>query len=212
MVANSEFYLEKTKFTEYMVTYNRLDETGFREWFFYPGMAFNSPEKWWGNGGYRHSPHEGTDICFYKNRNNKRLRLDKTAKIPAMYDGEVVRIGDDFLGKSVYMRHEICDGRGRQLYTIYGHTTPCHHLHSGSVVKEGEVIATISDHKKKVKILPHLHISVAWVPVSYPCEKLDWSTISNTDVITLVNPMEVIAAHLSPHEKSKKQAAIYQYP
>jgi hypothetical protein len=123
--------LPRTRFAEYLVGHNNLDERGFVNWIFHPGMLFNS-----------------TDVC---------------------------------------------DGKGNQLYSIYGHTELCNGLDKGKTFHEGDVIATIKDpKKKKVDIMPHLHLSLAWVPKSFPYNKLNWKTISDPGIVTLLNPLEFI--------------------
>ena len=90
--------LRNTRFTEFLIQKNALDKGGFKEWVFCPGMLFNSTDKWWGDQGKRDKPHEGLDLCLYKDRKDTILRLGEKAKVPAIYDGRVVRIVDDFLG------------------------------------------------------------------------------------------------------------------
>ena len=198
---------------EYLIDCNRLREAGFEEWLFYPGMLFMSPDKWWGNGGCRPAPHEGSDFCLWRDRNGRRFRLDGNTRIPAMFEGEVVGISDDFLGKSVYMRHDICDSRGSRLYTLLGHTAPRDSLRKGSQLDQGEVFAHISvRERKKMKIPPHLHISVAWMDASYPDEKLGWEMLGRTPEIRLLDPLEVIGCKYaitrpSGQEKKPRRSA-----
>jgi hypothetical protein len=56
----------------------------FSQWFFYSGMLFGSDEKWWGKGGERPEPHEGLDICYYKNKAQSLCKLDGQIKVPVM--------------------------------------------------------------------------------------------------------------------------------
>ena len=183
----------KTRFNEYFIEYNGLNERGFEEWAFYPGMLFSSIDKWWGDWGNRDKPHEGLDLCLYRDKDGNNNGLDATVKVPVMYDGKVVRIIDDFLGKSVCVIHDIHDGKENQLYTIYGHTEPLDGINRGAILSEGSVIATITNpRREKVNISPHLHISIAWMPKSLPYERLTWETISNSSIVTLLNPLKVI--------------------
>ena len=110
--------LKNTRFTEFLIQKNALDQGGFKEWVFCPGMLFNSTDKWWGDQGKRDKPHEGLDLCLYKDREDKILRLGEKAKVPVIYDGIVVGIVDDFLGKSVIIEHLISDGRNNRLCKI----------------------------------------------------------------------------------------------
>lgn len=58
---------------------------------------------WWGDCGERDNPHEGLDLCLYRNMEDDILRLDEKTNIPAMSDGVVVKIINDFLGRSVIL-------------------------------------------------------------------------------------------------------------
>lgn len=185
--------MKKSRFTEFLIRHNGLDKSRFEEWIFCPGMLFNDPYKWWGCGGIRQRPHEGLDFCFYRDKAGQEHSLDEGIKIPVMYEGEIIHIEDDFLGKSIFVSHGIYDGLGNRFHTIYGHTNPCSGIDIGKVLSEGEVIAAIADvGKKKTEISPHLHISVAWLPKSFPYERLNWKTISNRSMATLRDPLEFI--------------------
>ena len=117
-----------------------MDEHGFKEWIFSPGMLFNASDKWWGDQGKRDKPHEGLDLCLYKDRRGRMRRLDEKTKIPVIYDGIVVGIVNDFLGKSVIIEHGLTDSDNNRFCTIYGHLNPHKGLHVGRIVKEGDII------------------------------------------------------------------------
>ncbi len=189
--------METRHFGEYLKKYNRLDEAGFQEWIFFPGMLFRSPDKWWGNKGTRPVPHEGLDICLYRTKDGRQIRFDGSIKIPVAYNGEVIRIIADFLGKSVYIKHDIRDNAGRYFHSLYGHTMPLDFLRKGSIVNAGDIIGTVSDIRKKTKILPHLHISMAWISENYSPEKLDWDIIGSSADIILLNPMDALGDQYS---------------
>ena len=188
-----EYLLPRTRFAEYLRGHNSLDENGFEKWIFHPGMLFNSTNRWWGDGGSRDNPHQGLDLCLYRDRNGEDHTLDEKMKIPMIYDGEIANIINDYIGKSIFLIHYTCDGKGNQLCTIYGHTEPYNGFVRGKTLNEGDVIATIKDtREKKVDIMPHLHVSLAWVPKSLPYNKLNWKTISDPGIATLLNPLELI--------------------
>jgi hypothetical protein len=201
--AYAELPPEKTAFSEQVIKYNRLDEAGFEEWLFYPGMIFGSTEKWWGDFGTRPTPHEGIDLCLFRNQNSSVLQLDGTSKIPVTYNGEIVKIDKDFLGKSLYIRHDIFDSAGRQFYTIYGHTEPVSDAAPGTRVKAGDIVASISE-AKKIKIFSHLHISMAWIPASCSAENLNWVTLADPEKVTLLNPLNIIGCKYSIYRNSCK--------
>ncbi len=109
-----------------------------------------------------------------------------------MYTGDIVHTHDDFLGKSIYVKHGIKDKSENSLYTIYGHTIPENHHVTGKRVHEGDIIAEIASLSESNKILPHLHITIAWLPKSLPYHQFNWETIGNPRLVTLCNPLEYI--------------------
>ena len=193
LILNRVSSLSKTRFTEYLIHENALDENGFREWIFYPGMLFNAVEKWWGDHGKRDNPHEGLDLCLYRDQRGNKRQLDEKTKIPATYDGTVVGIVNDFLGKSVIIEHDLTDSDHNRFCTIYGHINPGKRLQNGQMVKEGDIIATLADLRNlKVTIFPHLHISLGWASKLISYDKLDWKTIGAPNTLTLMDPLCVL--------------------
>jgi hypothetical protein len=84
--------LPVTVFCENLMQHNNLSAQGFAQWAFYPGMLFNAQDKWWGDGGHRASPHEGIDICLYRDSSGAIQFIPKAARIPVIYAGQVKRI------------------------------------------------------------------------------------------------------------------------
>ncbi|MBF8277000.1 MAG: hypothetical protein HW390_2073 [Candidatus Brocadiaceae bacterium] len=190
---NPEATFRKSSFRDSLIRLNRLDKQGFAALVFKPGMLFKDIAVWWCAGGVRRRPHEGLDICFYRDVSGQNCRLTEKTMIPVIYDGKIARIHDDFLGKSVYVMHEIYDGNGNRLYTVYGHTSPLRDMGEGKELREGDPFTTIADvGTKKTVIPPHVHLSVAWIPVTFPCERLNWDTMSNPKVVTLCNPLDCL--------------------
>ena len=188
--------LRNTRFTEILIQKNALEKGGFKGWVFCPGMLFNSTDKWWGDQGKRDALHEGLDLCLYKDREDTILRLGEQTKVPVLYDGRVVGIIDDFLGESVIIEHLISDGRNNRLCTIYGHTIPKDNLYVGKVVKQGDVIATLADSSTfKIKIFPHLHISLGWTSKEISYDRLDWGNIGAPNTLTMLDPLQCIDWH-----------------
>lgn len=185
--------LVKTRFTEYFIQNNGLDALGFECWIFCPGMLFNAMDKWWGGRGRRDRAHEGLDLCLYRDRRGRVLRLHEKTKIPVMYHGIVVKITHDFLGKSVIVEHGFREIDESKFCTIYGHTIPQADLRAGRFVREGEIIATITgSSRSKDNILPHLHISVGWLSKGVSYDELDWEKIGDLNTLTLLDPLYVI--------------------
>lgn len=186
--------LEKSRFTQFLVQENGLDEAGFQEWIFYPGMLFNAMDKWWSNQGKRQRPHEGLDLCLYRDRENKILRLNEKTKIPVLYDGVVVRVMDDFIARSVMVEHRLSKGDHSRFCTLYGHTNVVRDLHTDSIVKAGDILATLAQpNKAQTNILPHLHISVGWIFDKISYENLDWEIMSTSKALEWLDPLQVIS-------------------
>jgi hypothetical protein len=183
----------KSTFFSHLAANNRPHLDNFKRWVFQPGMLFNSLEKWWGQNGTRPAPHEGLDLCSFAEVNGSIKTLDRHTRIPAAFAGEIVKIAPDFLGKSIYISHEIFDDGGRQLYSAYGHTTPLDALQIGSRVAEGDTIAVISDLTgKKLAVVPHVHITLAWVPAPLAKSDLNWNNLGKNPDIRLIDPLAVL--------------------
>lgn len=195
---NPEPVPRATGFGELLVSSNALGDLGFEEWVFHPGMLFDSHVKWWDDQGYRDRSHEGLDLCLYRTKDGEVRHLGDGAKIPVMYGGEVIKVGDDFLGSSVYICHSIYSNHGEQLLTVYGHIKPDDGVYPGKVLREGDLLGTIAEIRtRRVGISPHVHISLAWIFKNLSYEKLDWVYISDTRVAVLLNPLEVIGCRYS---------------
>jgi murein DD-endopeptidase MepM/ murein hydrolase activator NlpD len=194
-------FLRNTRFTQYLVEKNGLDQSGFKAWFFLPGMLFNARDTWWGEQGNRDRPHEGLDLCLYRDRDDKMLRIDEETKIPAIYDGVVVRIANDFLGQSIFMEHVLFHGDNTRLYAIYGHTKPVHRVRLGKTFKAGDIIATLAKTgKSKAHIFAHVHISLGCASQGVPYDALDWENISASTPLTFLDPLPVIGGRLGGDE------------
>jgi hypothetical protein len=186
--------LPDTTFTVNLIRENGLEEHGLTRWAFAPGMAFGSTLQWWGGGGQRGRPHEGVDLCLYRDRQGDLRRLREGARLPAMYGGMVVRLCDDFLGHSVMIECDIPDPSLPDLgtlYVMYGHTVPRSDLEVGQRVQQGEVVAFLAPlpaHKRG--ILPHLHVSLGWTPGVVAYDRLDWEIIP--DLFTLLDPQQAL--------------------
>lgn len=186
--------MEQSRFFSQLLASNHPALTHFKNWLFQPGMEFDSLETWWGERKPRRTPHEGLDLCWFEDAAGQVKELDENIRIPATFAGEVVKIDHDFLGKSIFLRHEIFAADGRQLYTAYGHTQPSTELKVGQKVAAEEIIATIAaPPEKKTAVLPHLHLTVAWMPAEVASEQLDWRNLGRDPAITLFDPLAVLS-------------------
>ena len=186
--------IPRTGFCECLAGANDLPARGFEEWVFYRAMLFQSLEKWWGKGGRRDKPHEGVDLTLYRARGGRTGRLDAATQVPAMYGGRIIRIIEDHIGKSAFVSHEIHDEKGNQLYSVYGHIEPVEGIGEAVQIPEGQIIGTIAGkgRNEKVGMLPHVHLSVAWVPGNLPPRRLEWGIMNDPSMVRLVDPLDVM--------------------
>ena len=183
-------------FSQALVRANALAERGFQSWLFDPAMLFGAPVMWWDDRGPRPRPHEGLDLCLYWGQGLEAGQLGTHTQIPAMYDGTVVHLCTDFIGRSVMMEHRWpgVPGGGRPgcYYTLYGHTRPRAGLAAGQTVRQGEIVATLAPVTRPgATVLPHLHISVGWSPAPVAPERLDWNLLP--EVLTLLDPLPLLS-------------------
>jgi len=186
-------YLKKSRFTEMLIKENALDQSGFERWIFCHGMLFNSPDKWWGDHGLRDYPHEGIDLCLYKDQVNSIRRINEKTRIPVMQDGVVKAMFKDYLGKSLIIEHVHSGNDTIRFISFYAHTNPRPEIKDGAVVKEGDVIATLADtSNSKSNIIPHLHFSLGLPSKSFSYDGFVWNTIRKPEMITLLDPLSII--------------------
>jgi len=185
--------MEKGRFTEMFIEENALQQSGFERWTFCPGMLFTAPNKWWGDLGRRDFPHEGIDLCLYKDRSGKLRRLDINTRIPVMHGGMVKAIFKDYLGQALIIEHESTVGNTGKFISFYAHTKPGSTVAVGTVVKEGDILATLADTAHlKSGILPHLHLSFGLPSESFSYAGFVWNTLRDPEMITLQDPLTVL--------------------
>ena len=135
---------EKSGFTEHFIRANGLGKNDFEEWLLCSGMLFKAPNTWWGIQGKRKKLHEGLDLGFYRNQKKEIIGFNDSTKIPTIYDGVIVGIFNDFLGKSIFVKHEISSADDGTLFTIFGHVNPEKEIYPGMRLEEGEIIASVA--------------------------------------------------------------------
>lgn len=183
----------KTRFTKMLIEANSLHPDHFRSWVFYPGMLFNSPDKWWGDLGRRDFKHEGIDFCFYRNESGHILRLNPNTRLPAMRDGTVKTLFNDYLGRAVVIEHGSETGQAGCSLSVYAHTTPLAHIKPGCLVSEGDIIGTIADTShSKAKIPPHLHFTLGDSSAKLVYDQFVWNHMRDGRRFVLRNPISVI--------------------
>ncbi len=185
---------EKSGFTEHFIRANGLGKNNFEEWLLCSGMLFEALDQWWGIQGKRNKLHEGLDLGFYKNQKKEIIGFDSSTRIPTLYDGEIVGIFNDFLGKSILIKHEISSADNGTLCTIFGHLNPEKEIYPGMRVEEGEIIASVASSGTS-RVSSHLHISMGWSKKEITEEFLDWKVISSSETLKLIDPLEIIGKY-----------------
>jgi murein DD-endopeptidase MepM/ murein hydrolase activator NlpD len=176
-----------------LIEENAFDQSGFERWIFCRGMLFNSPDKWWGDHGRRDYPHEGIDLCLYKDRSGRIRQIDVNTRIPVIHDGVVKAMFKDYLGQAVVIEHENSGSNTARFISFYAHTKPRPAVEVGTIVKKGDIIATLADTShSKSKIIPHLHLSLGIPSKSFSYDRFVWNTIRKPAMITLLDPLPVI--------------------
>jgi len=161
-------------------------------------MLFGSHYKWWGDLGKRQHPHEGLDLCLYRTKQGHINYLTKETKIPVIFEGQVMKVSHDFLGKSVFVGHDAYASNGSQLYTIYSHIKPGNHIRPGERLSEGDIIGVIADTRNSGAVIPHhLHVSVAWISNNVRLPELGWQALNDASNVVLLDPLAVIECPFS---------------
>ena len=182
----------KSEFTENFIIANEISRKDFKGWVVSQGMLYKSPRIWWGKYSKRKQPHEGLDLAYYLNGNDEIIGLNNAPMIPATFTGIVVGVFDDFLGQSLFLKHNSFDQAGRQFCTIMGHIEPEKDISAGKTVHAGDVVGKIAIIEKS-GIRPHIHISIGWVQKTITPKLLDWSNIANQTMMELIDPLDVLA-------------------
>ena len=176
-----------------LIEENALDQSGFESWIFCQGMLFNSPDKWWGDHGLRDYPHEGIDLCLYRDRSRKICRIDEKTRIPVMHHGVIKAMFKDYLGQAIIIEHGKLDSDTGRFISVYAHTKPYASVEAGMTVKEGDIIATIAETShSKANIIPHLHFSLGRSSKSFSYDRSVWNIIREPEKIKLLDPLPVI--------------------
>lgn len=191
---NSMKLEKKATFTKNFIKANELADNEFDEWLLTSGMLFEAENTWWGDQKRRKSQHEGIDLGLFRKRNQEVIGFNEKTIMSAIFDGVVVGVFNDFLGKSVFMRHEIANTDNRELCSIFGHIKLGGDICSGKILKEGEVVGSVADVGKS-GVKPHLHITMGWLEKEITDDVCDWNVIGKSEVMELVDPIEIIGRY-----------------
>ena len=159
------------------------------QWVFHCGMLFSSWDKWWGDFQYRASAHEGVDVTYFRTNPNDLHHFDHSVQVPAMADGVVLNICDDFLGQTLVVRQEGLTILDRQVLFVYAHIDPDVQIKPGDVLKKDQIIATVCNTLKNPQLPPHLHFSCFEVAKRIPSDQLNWHLFSSGSEINMIHPL-----------------------
>ncbi len=179
------------RFAQYLAVLAKTNALGKQvDWLFYPGMLQESRAKWWDDFAWRPKAHEGVDICFYRQGQEKITPLAKDTRVPAMDKGLILNRCEDFLGESLVITHGKIDDDFPRVVLVYSHLEIDKTLVPGNWVEKGEIIARLFDTgKKQSKLLSHLHLSCIELMDKIPLEDLNWKLFPDRKKINLINPV-----------------------
>ena len=148
-------------------------------------MMFTARQKWWGDHGVRPTEHEGVDFTAFLDDDKREHRLEAGLLVPPLFNGKVVQIIDDLLGRTIIIDHAIRDRDGLILHAFYAHLTPQPTISRGTVIETASILGTIAP---GTTCPAHLHISTAWCARDLPLGKFSWQTSS----LQFFDPLEII--------------------
>jgi hypothetical protein len=145
-------------------------ESGFERWMFRQGMLFGDRDEWWNDGCLRRTEHEGVDFAEGSKPNADIHRIPEGTPVRAITDGEVVAFLDDFLNKTIVVRHPgIAEENGRNFFTLYSHIHPM--IGKSASVKKGQIIGEVGK-STNARAPVHLHLTGAWIPHTISAETI----------------------------------------
>lgn len=169
---------------------------GTVRFFAHEAMLFGTRKSWWGSRKARPLPHEGVDLCRYRSDVGVPGSLMPGARIPVVRGGTVWAItDDDFIGRSIYVRHE---GARGVFFTAYAHVSPRSGLTEGDALVQGEVLASLSDPAlRHLRICAHLHFSLMTFSDGLAKETLCWATMGAGEEVRFHDPTPLLGGELS---------------
>eukprot|EP00931_Biecheleriopsis_adriatica_P077348 TRINITY_DN50935_c0_g1_i1.p1 TRINITY_DN50935_c0_g1~~TRINITY_DN50935_c0_g1_i1.p1 ORF type:complete len:221 (-),score=43.16 TRINITY_DN50935_c0_g1_i1:71-703(-) len=140
------------------------------------GAEFGAGHYWWGKRKERPAPHEGVDFSHV---GIPPRPLPAGFPLPAVADGEIVAIFDDFLAKTVIVRHEeaISDAPGGAMQgwpvcSLLAHVKlAASTAVGGKAEAEGHALANVA--ASRTSAPPHVHLSLLAAPTDFP-----WATLA----------------------------------
>lgn len=180
----------QSSFPANLITLNQWQNCKFHTWLLKPGMGFTEPHKWWGDKEARPTRHEGLDLTGFRDNSGGERQLTEGTIVPPLYEGQVVNIIDDFLGRTVIINHRLNNPAGQTLHGFYAHLNPTDKLAPGATVQETEALGAIAAGNHICP--PHLHISMVWISRDFPIEQLKWAGFIEQEEFHPCDPLSFI--------------------
>lgn len=155
-------------------------------------MLFQDPGCWWKPARRAHL-HEGVDFRGFYEGPGGKVREVSTDLVPSLFDGVVVRINEDFLGRTVWMKHPAVRREKLLLFSAFGHIVPEENITEGQSICQGEAVGRIAPGKKGASLGKHLHMSVFWAPTFLRPEGLNWQDLPASRMIRLFDPLSIVS-------------------
>lgn len=156
---------------------------------FLKGMLFSDPYQWW-TTKKRPCYHEGLDIATFLDYSATIQFFPAKTLVPVLLSGVAVHKHKDFLGHTLYVRHNQVRRRNKILHSLYAHVDIADDLRE--TIRSEAIIASLSTVASPRIISPHLHISIAWIEENLKLEYISWENISGHPGIQLVDPINFI--------------------
>lgn len=174
--------------------------SGFQYWLFRPGMLAGDAAEWWGDRCLRRSVHEGLDFAAGIREGVGVCAISEGLEVCSIADGEVVAVMDDFIGKTVAVRHaSVAHADGAVLYTLFSHLQPATRglgpvSRGDSLGKVGRRAAALTAALTAARAPAHLHLTCAWIPGDFSARELSMDSIHPGNARTrLINLNSLVA-------------------
>lgn len=146
------------------------EESGFDYWIVRPGMLFGDCVEWWSDGCRRLTEHEGVDFAEGFRTGEGMCRIADGVPARSVAEGEVVAVLDDFIAKTVVVRHRAITRVDDEVFhTFLSHIRPEPGL--SQYAAKGQIVGRVG--KSTNAAAPsHLHLTGVWLPENIPPEEI----------------------------------------
>jgi len=146
------------------------EDSGFKCWIFRRGMLFGDHVEWWGDRCRRRTEHEGLDFATGLLPGGQISPVQEGVPVRSMAEGEVVAVLDDFIGKTVVVRHpEFSRSDNCVFHSLLSHIRPQVSLLDR--VSKGQVVGTVGK-STSAGAPSHLHLTGAWIPATFDLNEI----------------------------------------